>query len=134
MTTSIQSGDKNIYYVSFYSVESSLLAEKQYFDSRAKNALSMSDRTEAIAVSIRVSNEIGVLRAQLDTFISKHDKPGLPPPSAEMVERSKKLSDNLAQDLLKANSAKKVLLTVASFMALWGKLLSMPVPDLSSDG
>lgn len=118
-------GDKNVYYLSFHAAECALLAEKQYFDARASNsALSVSDRAEAVAVSVRVSNALLVLRSQLDTFINTFEGPSLPPPSAELIARSKQLTDELAKALLAANTAQKVLQTMADFIGLWAKLLT----------
>jgi hypothetical protein len=118
-------GDKNVYYLSFHAAESTLIAEKQYFDARASNAaLSMSDRAEAVAISARISNALLVLRSQLDAFISSYEAPGLPPPSAALIAKSKKLTDELPKALLAANTAQKVVRIVTSFIGLWAKLLT----------
>lgn len=123
-------GDKNVYYLSFHSAESALLAEKQYFDARASNgALRLSDRAEAVAVSVRLSNALLVLRSQLDTFINTYEGPSLPPPSAELIATSKRLTDELAKALLAANTAQKVVKTVADFIGLWAKLLTQPAAE-----
>lgn len=116
------SGDNNVYYASYHTAEQALLAEKRYFDSRASIAPNQSEKNLAIAVSVKLGVSLGILKAELDSFIAKHEGPGLAPPSDATVQKSKVLSDKLAADLMKATTASKVLTVVTDFLTVWAKL------------
>jgi hypothetical protein len=126
---------KDGYFEAYGLAEDTLLAEREYFKSKARNySLSPAERAGAVAVAAAINSKLMVLQAQYDAFSAQYDGEDVDPPPQKMLQRSADLAAALARDLTSAVQGTAVLDIINDFFKKWTMLLRPSAPDATAAG